>query len=218
MVAGRQYPFHSDCGLAYIKDMINECLVTHYYYDTNYFDHWNNQYITNWVNGDELYCRYFAHRYELISLEDMVVEGEGSMNYNDVLNSTCYTRPYYIFNRRASWYGHDITKIEVGSPVYCVHCGERVTNSATMLCDECEINYGHLDNEDFVHCSCCDRRMAFDDSYTVGEEVVCQECFKTECFECADCGEYDFNTAAHWCEEIEDYICTACYEARQEER
>jgi hypothetical protein len=219
MVAGRQYPFHSDYGLDKIKDMINESFTKdNMWHSEKVFEQWNNQYITNWINGDELYYRYFAHRYELIPLEDMVLESEGSMNYNDVLNSTCYTKPYYIFNKRATCYGYNINAIEVGSPVYCVHCGEKVTNSATMLCDNCEVEFGHLDNDDFVHCSCCDRRMALDDGCAVGEDIVCPECFEKECFMCPDCGEYDFNSESHWCEEIEDYICTTCYETRQEEK
>jgi hypothetical protein len=141
------------------------------------------------------------------------------LNYNDVLSSTCYKYPYYTilnpygFNRT---YNLKNKTIIVGGEIPCLHCGqELIRDPETMRCDECELEFGYEDNDNYGHCECCGCRIYYDDAYYVGDDYICDHCFNNECFVCDNCGEAYYNTDKH-CVEIEEdrveYMCPHCYE------
>ena len=141
------------------------------------------------------------------------------MNYNDVLFSTCYRYPFYAVINPWDYHSTNWLKehpIIVGEEVPCLHCGEEcISNAETMRCDECEINYGYEENDNYGHCECCGGRIYYDDAYYVGDDYVCDTCFNNCCFVCDNCGETYYNSGKHCIEIDEDtveYVCPHCYE------
>jgi hypothetical protein len=106
--------------------------------------------------------------------------------------------------------------IIVGGEIPCLHCGqELIRDPETMRCDECELEFGYEDNDNYGHCECCGCRIYYDDAYYVGDDYICDHCFNNECFVCDNCGEAYYNTDKH-CVEIEEdrveYMCPHCCE------
>jgi hypothetical protein len=228
MFAGRQYPFSSKSGIDTVLNIYNNLLrETNNPFGQDRYFNWRADYVDSYVPFDAtqdeepipLEERYIICGGSLLPLESMVQPGPGALNYNDVLCSTCYKYPYYAilnpygFNRA---YTLKYKTIIVGGEVPCLHCSdELIHNPETMRCDECELEFGYEDNDNYGHCDCCSSRIYYDDAYYVGDDYVCDHCFNNECFVCDNCGETYYNTEKH-CVEIEEdrveYMCPHCYE------
>ena len=222
MFAGRQYPFNSKSGIDLVLNIYNNMLGDDRW---SKYPAWCDDYIDSYVphsaeNLDEvrlLDTRYLVYRGRLVAINDVVQQGNNSLNYNDVLHSTCYKYPYYAI--LSGWHNELWLKddpIVVGEEVPCLHCGnELIFNAETMRCDTCELNYGFEDNDNYGHCECCGCRIHYDDAYYVGDDYVCDRCFNNECFVCDNCGEAYYNSEKH-CVEVEqdevEYMCSHCYE------
>lgn len=227
MFAGRQYPFSSKSGIDLVLKIYNNLIQTpnspffnhgHKYYSwhSDYVDTYESQGLVN--DTYKLDDKYLVINFKLIALHDVVTEGPNAMNYNDVLNSTCYTYPYYtIFNP----YGyHDTYSLQrnpiiVGDEVSCLHCHDEViTNAETMRCDHCEVEFGFEVNDNYDNCENCGCRIYLDNAYSVNGDYVCDHCFNNYCFVCDECGEVYYNDYKH-CVEIDDdtveYFCEHCY-------
>ena len=115
--AGRQYPFPSKNGIDIALNIYNNLIVSYREKDTNdwYYDYakyapWESNYVSAIQTKEEkkgyltkLATRYLLYGSELLSIDDIVVEGSCALNYNDILKSTCYTEPYYaIFDKSMS--------------------------------------------------------------------------------------------------------------------
>lgn len=231
MFAGRQYPFSSKSGIDTVLNIYNNLIQQEHPFGYYKYFNWKDDYIDSYVPHDadpndnprSLNCQYAIINGFLAPLQDIVVEGRYARNYNDILRSTCYHYPYYaIFNNILSRGG--VKKlvenpIVIGGSVPCLHCGKDwVDNSETMRCDDCELAYGVEENENYTHCACCGRRMYVDDAYVAGdnEELICQQCYDTECFRCDECDYIYYNSDKIYCEETETYLCPHCYENRNE--
>ena len=84
-----------------------------------------------------------------------------------------------------------------------------------MRCDDCELEYGYEENDNYGHCENCDCRIYLDDAYDMGDGYICEHCFNNHCFICDQCGEPFYNTEKHCIEIDEDeveYVCRHCYE------
>lgn len=220
--AGRQYPFNSKSGIDLVLHIYNNMFGDGRW--SKYYA-WCDDYIDSYVphsaeNLDEvrlLANRYLVYRDRLVSIDDVVTPGNNALNYNDVLHSTCYKYPYYAV--LSGWHNEQWLKdspIVVGEEVPCLHCGnELIFNAETMRCDDCELNYGFEDNDNYGHCECCGCRIHYDDAYYVGDDYVCDRCFNNECFVCDNCGEAYYNSEKH-CVEVEqdqvEYMCLHCYD------
>jgi hypothetical protein len=222
MFAGRQYPFNSKSGIDLVLNIYNNMLGDDHW---SKYNMWCEDYIDSYVpvHAEEgegahlLDTRYLVYRGRLVAIDDVVRPGNNALNYNDVLHSTCYKYPYYAILR--GWHNELWLKespIVVGEEVPCLHCGnELIFNAETMRCDDCELNYGFEDNDNYGHCECCGCRIHYDDAYYVGDDYVCDRCFNNECFVCDNCGETYYNSEKH-CVEVEqdevEYMCSHCYE------
>lgn len=222
MFAGRQYPFSSKSGIDLVLNIYNNMLSNDQW---SKYRAWCEDYIDSYVpvhaedgeNAHLLATKYLVYRDRLVAIDDIVKQGNNALNYNDVLYSTCYKYPYYaILN---GWHNELWLKdspIVIGEEVPCLHCGnELIFNAETMRCDDCELNYGFEDNDNYGHCECCGCRIHYDDAYYVGDDYVCDHCFNNECFVCDNCGEAYYNSEKH-CVEVEqdevEYMCSHCYE------
>lgn len=227
--AGRQYPFNSKNGIDTVLRIYNNLLPQPdgpFYSPRRKFHNWRADYVDTYHPFDqpeeatlELENRYLIFGTRLIALDDVVKAGPGAMNYNDVLFSTCYRYPFYAVINPWDYHSTNWLKehpIIVGEEVPCLHCGEEcISNAETMRCDDCEINYGYEENDNYGHCECCGGRIYYDDAYYVGDDYVCDTCFNNCCFVCDNCGETYYNSEKH-CIEIDEntveYVCPHCYE------
>lgn len=218
MFAGRSYPFSSKAGLDIILEVMNGFFGFDYQGLT--FAPWKNEYMDNW-EGRALSDEYLLIGSHLMTTSELIQDEKYSMHYNDLLYSTIYTNPYYAEMERNEFYKERSKQdlvLKIGSPVTCIHCGKNlVTNSGTMLCDECECRFGTEENDTYGYCDLCGKRIVLLDGYDVaGYDTVCQSCYEESCFVCSDCGLTEYNENAHWCNETSDYICDDCYAERKE--
>lgn len=195
--AGRQYPFKSDDILELIKhnliypglNIISPC-----------YSSWSNQYITAWDDEHELDDKYAFIRRRLYGVHNMIRNKKGSRNYNDLLYSNCYTKPYYMSSDRSPlkpthfWFGESyeyITsiltpKIRIGDDTKCIKCGiNTIDTEESMLCSKCEDELSST-----FMCTCCGRPITewveddFDGClycYDCADEVMrkCERCGRT---------------------------------------
>ena len=223
MFAGRQYPFSSKSGIDLVLNVYNNIGQ---FSSWHKYTEWRADYVDSYVpfdSKDELFnercleTKYVVYKDRLYALDDIVKPGHNSLNYNDVLYSTCYQRPYYAcLNGWQSPNWIRTNPIVIGEEVPCLHCGEElIHNTETMRCDDCELKFGYEDNDNYGHCECCGCRIHYDDAYYVGDDYVCDHCFNNECFVCDNCGEAYYNSDKH-CVETErdevEYMCSYCYE------
>lgn len=225
IIAGRQYPFETSVGMDIVlKDLLPASKLLRD--DKNrYWTDWNNLLyseveLTNRIKI-EFDSSYVPIGNELISLDELVTNGEGSKQFNDVLLSSCY-KPIYSMQYITHFWdcnggylttNRKDTKFVIGGYTYCLWCGEKETllGADTMMCDTCELEHGTSENDMFTTCDCCGRRMYFDDGYGVGDEEVCEECYRKYCRRCENCGETIFTEDAHYHEKTEQYLCSECY-------
>ena len=240
MFAGRQYPFSSKSGIDTVLNIYNNIIGTEeeqsiYGYHRNKYDGWVADYIDGYVPANapadsqpvSLDGKYLVFGCKLVELNQVVREGFNALNYNDVLNSTCYTYPYYaILNPYLYHTPESIINnpIMVGGEVACLHCGQEViSNAETMRCDDCEMRYGFEENDTYGSCACCGARIYLDDAVTVGdcEEAVCDSCYETQCFVCDCCGETYYKTDRMYVvinDSEESWFCKHCYEDYQDSK
>ena len=223
MFAGRQYPFSSKSGIDTVLNIYNNILQNFYVYSTIKYGSWCSDYVDSYESENRgtvsLDWDYLIYGGQLIRRVDVVKSGINALNYNDVLYSTCYQHPYYaILNPRGY---HDAQHLKhnpiyIGEEVGCLHCGEEIiSNSETMRCDKCEIEFGYELNDNYGHCENCGCRIYFDDAYYVNDEYVCDHCFNNYCFICDNCGEAFYNEMKQCVEIAEDtveYYCPHCAE------
>lgn len=224
MFAGRQYPFSSKNGIDVVLNIYNNLLAEE---SNNKHLHWINKYstwkstyidsITSTENGLEdisLEERYFLYGHELIGMNQAIKEGRNSLNYNDLLRSSCYKYPYYaILNERFYHRASEIIDkpLQIGGEVRCLHCGDYVIyNPETMRCDDCEMKYGFEENDMYGTCDCCGARIYLDESVSVGDDNLCYNCYDTECFICDCCGEVYYNEDKNYVGE-DTWYCSYCY-------
>ena len=226
LMAGRQYPFATDIGMNYIlTNLLKESGLSRNSCWTN----WHDEHLKRIAFGEEegyfhLNHLYFPMGNELIKLEDLVTDMPGSMQFNDLLRSSCYT-PMYAFrhygNNYNKWYSNECgeskfnhTRFFIGGAVPCVRCGEHeLAISESMQCVQCEEAYGTLESDDFGYCSCCGRYIYLDNAHWIDDDnVLCDQCYDNETSVCQHCGRHIFNDELIFNRELEEYICKDCQE------
>lgn len=225
--AGRQYPFSSKGGMDTVMNIYNNLCQQNSGFGYSKYGEWRADYVTGYVPYDTtnpnmvpytLSDKYAVIGNRLVGMNEIIVEGPHALNYNDLTHSTVYTYPYFgVFNPFGYHSPRKLREkpISIGGAVHCLHCGNLyISNSETMRCDNCELEYGVEENENYCSCGCCGRRMYVDDAYVVGdcEELVCPQCFNTECFVCDACDQSYYNEDKYYCEETDTYICKHCHE------
>lgn len=160
---------------------------------------------------DDLYISFCGGQSQ--PLKDIIQDAKNSCHFNDLLNSPVYTMPYYIDNFNGTF--EETPTVLLGHEVKCLHCeDETITNPETMRCNECEIMYGNEENESYGFCACCGTRINKDETLTIGSDYICDNCCKTECFICEDCGNLCYNE--EMCYDPKDQMIKCAYCADKE--
>ena len=224
LFAGRQYPFSSAPGL----DMVKTLFLEIFDYARNY-GNWVSPLLIGRCEDHEgkswsLRQNYICLRGHIKPFSEVVSNAEGAMQFNDLTDSSVY-KPLCAIKYNSKWMDILNTHLEIGKAVPCLRCGnEMISRSYTMQCDTCEEQYGELDNDDFTYCSCCDRHIACSDSYNIyvpfgdnlgAYESVCEDCLAAQCFQCANCSDYSYNTYKSVVNGVE--LCRNCYKDIKEE-
>lgn len=226
MMAGRQYPFFENSLLLPIKKEVERMFE-------GKFSGWMDTYITNTkvdsfldeedrsVHYEMCYNQpYLPVGHRLLRLRKLVFDGEGTLQFNDLLESSTYTQPYYSFRLKQNWYGEyyntpydngTIPKIRVGKKCKCLECNkEDITMSESFLCKHCMIKEGQAtDSEEFGTCYWCGRPFLWDEGQYIEDEhginrETCPECLKIECAPCIKCGTIYHKSA------LENGVCEFC--------
>lgn len=220
MFAGRQYPFFSETALEAVLYHANEAFRL-----SGEWSNWHNDEFRNFKfagddeGRDEMWFRnvYIPMKDKLYLKNELIEDCENPMHFNDLLRSSCYI-PYYCWQKRSWGYNNEI-HFTIGGEIPCLRCGEHpVAQTDDMLCQNCELEYGNSEDEMYTTCSCCGRRILYDDSYYVESsgENICEYCADRECRECDNCGELYWNNEISYDKKNHDYRCEHCHSEQQE--
>ena len=215
--AGRQYPFNSDMMIDFVKKiMFPKCGLG------EYWTGWRGGLLTSYKEPRSGRTYDFGALVpiedEFVSLRKLVGNLRGSMNYNDLTDSTCYT-PIYAYNTRNNFWGRtfsgstsrEYTKFHIGGYTPCGCCGKaNITNSSILICNDCELEYGDLNNEDYGYCDSCGRHIVLEDAYYMGDYPFCEQCFNKYASTCDMCGAYCFNEELRYHRASQKMVCPSC--------
>ena len=220
MFAGRQYPFFSETALDAVLYHASEAFRF-----SGEWSNWHNDEFRNFKfagddeGRDEMWLRnvYIPMKDKLYLKNELIEDCENPMHFNDLLRSSCYI-PYYCWQKRSWGYNNEI-HFTIGGEIPCLRCGEHpVAQTDDMLCQDCELECGNSEDEMYTTCSCCGRRILYDDSYYVesSDENICEYCADHECRECDNCGELYWNNEISYDKKNHDYRCEHCHSDQQE--
>lgn len=212
MMAGRQYPFFENSLLLPIKREVERMFNWQF---SGWMDHYTTHNCINSFLDEEDRTHYYEVLYNkqylslagrIISLKKLVSNGEGTLQFNDLLESSTYTEPYYSFKLKRNWYGEyfnapyddgSIPKIKVGKKCKCLECGqEDIKMSESFICKHCMIKEGQAnDYDEFGRCAFCGRIFVWEDAEGgfVDDEngytrQICSVCLANDCAPCEKCG------------------------------
>ena len=226
--AGRQYPFTSPGAL----EKIREVMVSHvlppppaWSEKNRGWTHWHNDTISNMTyaeygeadSPDITEDTYVMIQHGIWSIGKIVKDADNAKHFNDLLRSSCYLKPYYMYAK--SWFAPKSMAFRIGAEIKCLRCGEKTIDGFdSMMCPDCECQYGNSDSDEYRVCDCCGIRFYDRNGHWVGDdEYVCANCFETQCFTCEHCGETFYNSDKVWDEESQQFVCSWCYETNKGE-
>ena len=216
MFAGRQYPFFSKTALDIIAIHLKNKLTT------GYWSEWHNDELKSFtysesnVDGGSLMWNYICLNNELYKTVDIIQDGKYSLHFNDLLRSSCYT-PYYSFK----YYRPigETPKVHVGAAAPCLMCGRsHMVSTDSLLCEECELEFGNSQDDRYGYCDCCDRRIVIEDAHFIESvgQLVCEWCYDSLVTRCEKCGNDFFNTDLTYDKDIHSYVCCNCASHRNQ--
>jgi hypothetical protein len=215
MFAGRPYPFSVDGVLNFIKEELDKRIHRSAWYDGKKMSNWEKPGHYYLDNNTELAHGYYQIGNHLYWKHNLIQDAKNSRHYNDLLYSSCYTPWYRHFDTRCMepW-----IKINIGSEVKCLRCTEKpITTKDTMLCEDCELLYGHSDSDDYSYCACCGLRQLTNNMSWVGDDAVCESCYHNTSFTCACCGERYYNADSRYSKKLNGQVCFDCFNAEMED-
>ena len=231
IMVGRQYPFFENSLLLPIKKEVERML------DAN-FSGWFDEYIEDakikpFLPDAEDYG--YIHSYEftfvdkylpvgrrILKLKNFVIDGDNTLQFNDLLESSSYTHPYYSFRlMKSGWNDYvfhiptetvGIPKIRVGKACKCLECNDDlITMSDSMLCKHCMIKENQTtDPDEFTVCSNCGQVFVVDEGcfaynqYNLNQPY-CPECTEAYIVQCANCHDNYYYTMLN-----SDGLCPYC--------
>lgn len=104
-----------------------------------------------------------------------------------------------------------IIPIEVGHHVYCLECGERITDRGEDgLCEECS---------DEFFCENCEEYHSYRNAkYLENEDrYICEDCYEREHEHCDKCGEIYHYDSIDFVEMLGQNICNTCFNKMREQ-
>lgn len=216
--AGRQYPFYTESGLNFVKDKILSEK-----FKLGDWSEWTNKKIRGFEANGLHYCHmkypYIPIGNKLKPLDEIVVDNPNSLQFDDLLYSSCYDCFYSVrtvntfFDKEPCT--TDRTKVEIGGAVPCCKCGQNTVElSETFLCNDCELEYGNADSDIFSTCPCCGNRFIFDDGFFVSgaEETICPHCAEENAARCEICGDLVYTDDIVYDKDRDAYVCKWCKE------
>ena len=218
--AGRQYPFCTETGLDFVKNKV--------------FPRANLGDFSSWI--DKKYCGFkdkdvysnFSHSYVpvvdgLVPLDELVINEPGSLQFNDVLSSSCYDALYAY--KKVECFGgykyapmHKFTRFHIGGKCNCTRCGKYpIEITSSFMCNDCELEYGDSEDDMFAYCPCCGSRYYYDDGVWVegDEECVCPSCADRETTICDCCGTRHYTSTMVYSRKHNKYLCPDCWDEMQ---
>lgn len=222
--AGRQYPFFSPGALEKVFEIFSNNMATMRHTwgqgpQREKWQGWYNDYIEKFASqesGREVHFedgRYYVMNGCICDKYETVLDAPNSLHFNDVTRSSCYTKPYYMYK---SYYHHTPSTFRVGAAVKCLCCGEAIINGDdSMMCSDCECEYGNSDSDEYRTCDCCGTRYYYEDAWWVGDDMVCPNCADRETFVCDECEDRYYNSEKHYYNG--QYICDHCLANKEEE-
>lgn len=226
MMAGRQYPFFENSLLLPIKEEVErmfECKFSGWF--CNYITHATMNSFLNEENESNSYEITYNDKYipvggRLLRFKKFVQNGDGTLQFNDLLESSSYVEPYYSFKLAQSWLGKyyneqvrtsTVPKIKVGKKCTCLECGKRdITMSEAFLCNHCMIDENQATDEDvFGQCEMCGHTYVLEEGGYIlnlfsDNMNVCPDCLN-HAIKCEKCGELYENKAID-----ENGLCPIC--------
>ena len=213
--AGRQHPFTTEAGIEFVKNRLfpranigefSDWTDKKYreFKDKNIHTHFDGTYIPV-VDG-------------FVKLNELMVNEPGSLQFNDVLSSTCYDALYAYKQSESfcniTYYPHAATtKFRIGGKCNCLRCGNApIEITESFMCNDCELDYGDSEDDIFAFCPCCGARYFYDDGVWIenAEECVCPSCAESETQICDCCGERNYKNEMIYSRELDAYICHHC--------
>ena len=222
--AGRQYPFSSPGALdiihsIFVIDMVPLQNNWKGFTTKEKWSPWYNDYLETFTYKTETTVpieedRYCVINHGIYDIYKMIEDAPYSRHFNDLINSSYYTRPFYMF--KEYWSPIKEIKINVGSSVECLKCGnELIEENDTMLCVNCD----YEDDDELYHtCDCCGAKIHKDYGYWVDndKDFVCQQCFNTQTFDCVCCAKTFYINRQRWDDNLEGFVCEHCFNERNE--
>lgn len=223
--AGRQYPFKTETGIDFVK---NEFLPKAIRSGTNWSPWFQKKIREIDDAGFEIALKssYIpTPEGELMPLGQLIINESGSLQFNDLLSSSCYD-PVYSFKiddyasrwkriMPTTWKKYDRKPFRIGGKVKCLRCDNKfIELSETMMCTECELLYGNSESDTFGYCNCCGNRFIYDDGIWVDqtEEMICPSCADYHTDFCANCGERYYTEDMIYEKKSQDFLCRWCFE------
>ena len=222
--AGRQYPFFSPGALEKVFEIFSNNMATMQHTWSNGLQRekwlgWYNDYIEKFASqesGREVHFeddRYYVMNGCICDKYATVLDAPNSLHFNDITRSSCYTQPYYMYK---SYYHHTPSTFRMGAAVKCLCCGEAIINGDdSMMCSDCECEYGNSDSDEYRTCDCCGTRFYYEDAWWVGDDIICPNCADRETFICEECEDRYYNSEKHYYHGR--YICDHCLADKEEE-
>lgn len=230
--AGRQYPFSSKSGIDTVLNIYNSLISDERRpYNNSKYSSWRADYVDTYVPYDAIDMRdtrnlnglYLVYANKLVEINKVVKEAHNTLNYNDILKSTCYKYPYYAFSNPYAYHNLDDLlehPVVIGGEIPCLHCSqELISNPETMRCDDCELEFGTEENDVYGYCDCCGTRIYVDDAICVGDDgdLICDSCFHAHAFICDCCGNVYYEADRVFVpnennEEEGSWYCRGCYD------
>lgn len=205
LFAGKQYPFSTQSGMDFFIEKMFPMI------GFGYFTNWMTKKFSHVVDNNvyiDFPSSYIAVPHKgFIPMADMIHEVPGSLNFNDLLESSTYD-PMYCF-KTINGFGANVPQrrdfafmrytvktpppvFDIGGSVKCACCGVRSMElNETFMCPECEVLYGECQDDDiFATCPYCGQRYIYDDGYYVegNDETVCPGCYNDFVVKCDVCG------------------------------
>lgn len=218
LFAGRQYPFFSHSALEIVMQHLSANQMCN-----GRWSKWHNDQITSFdyeeyksaYDGGSLMWPYICISNEIMKLFDIVHDNQGSMHFNDLLRSSCY-KPYYCFKyyRRVG----EVPKVNIGGNTMCLHCGKApIVAADTMLCEDCELDFGESSDDRFGYCDYCDRRIVLDEGHYIPShgQVVCEWCYEQHVKQCSKCNNDFFYDDIIYDKPSHSYMCQHCIDNRR---
>ena len=229
MMAGRQYPYFENSLLLKIKKGVDETFNTKFsgWFDS-YFEGIKMESFLDEEDNSNSYEMPLKRPYlpiggRFMMLKSVVRNGPGTLQFNDLLESSSYVHPYYSFKLLKTPPFHDKyvnipekhfapPSILVGKKCYCLECNkEAITMSEAFLCKHCMIKENQADNMDeFGVCHWCGEKYVIDEGGTMYDQ------FGTGFDSCPNCIE-EYGKRCQYCGDLFEYralnsegICPDC--------